>query len=371
MGRRFGKTALGTWLLAEPALRGRPTAWFAPTYKYLDQVFDRVSQALAPVMLHRNQQMKWIQLKTGGCIDFWTLDGDDPARGRKYDTAIIDEAAMVPKLRHQWNAAIRATLTDYQGGAWFLSTPKPRSRSDGAAFFGELFDRGQGDGEWMSWQMPSTTNPFLAASEIEAARYELPELVFRQEYGAEFVEFAGGIVKREHLRYSQPPAGLEIVMGVDLAITTKARSDYTSIAVLGRQQSTGRVWVLSVIRDKFEFHDVCELIKREAARWNPRVIGIEKIQYQAAVVQELSRTTTLPVRGVAPDSDKMTRFMPLASRWERGEGEMAPGITDAFVDELLNFPEVEHDDQIDACSIAWETLNVFKPGPSATARIRI
>ena len=54
----------------------------------------------------------------------------------------------------------------------------------------------------MSWQMPSTTNPFLAASEIEAARYELPELVFRQEYGAEFVEFAGGIVKRR-LRHSR------------------------------------------------------------------------------------------------------------------------------------------------------------------------
>jgi hypothetical protein len=51
-------------------------------------------------------------------------------------------------------------------------------------------------GEWRSWQMPTSANPFIAASEIEAARDELPERVFRQEYLAQFLESGGGIVRR-------------------------------------------------------------------------------------------------------------------------------------------------------------------------------
>lgn len=370
MGRRFGKTALGTWLLAEPALRGFPTAWGAPTYKLLEEVWSRVAGALAPVVRRRDQQQKRLELVTGGVVDFWTLDAPDPARGRAYARFLLDEAAMAPNLRQTWEQAIRPTLSDYRGDAWFLSTPKPRALHDGAAFFRELFERGQGDGDWKSWRMPSSTNPFLAVEEIEAARLELPELVFRQEYLAEFVDFQGGIVKREHMRYTAPPplSELEVVVGVDLAISTKETADWTAVATIGRHRCSGEVWILSVVRSRMGFRDAMAMIQAEASRWNPDVVGVEQVQYQAAAVQELMRTTTLPVRGINPGGrDKLTRFFPLAARFEQGMVHIVPGISDSFLDELLSFPGTQHDDQVDACSTAWECLNVFKPTESTTA----
>jgi predicted phage terminase large subunit-like protein len=371
MGRRFGKTALGTWIFAKPALEGKPVAWFAPTYKTLEEVWSRVERTLSPVTRRRDTQQKRIELVTGGVLDFWTLDAPDPARGRAYARAIIDEAAMVPKLRSMWEQAIRPTLTDYRGDAWLLSTPKPRAMHDGAAFFRELWERGQDpDSEWASWRMPSVTNPHLAPDEIEAARKELPELVFRQEYLAEFVDFEDGLVKRHHLRYADPPPlrELEIVVGVDLAISLKNTADWTVVATLGRHKD-GRVWILSVQRIRAEFRGVLAMIESEAKRWNPRVVGIETTQYQAAVVQELSRTTTLPIQGVRPDKDKVSRFLPLAARFEQGLVYLTPGISDVFVDELLSFPAVQHDDQIDACSTAWECFNAFKPDHRTSAQI--
>lgn len=373
LGRRFGKTAFCTWEFAQPALEGFPVGWFAPTYKILDETWSRVERALSPVTRRRDGQQKRLELITGGVLEFWTLEVPDPARSRAYRRVVIDEAAMVPKLRSLWEQSIRPTLSDYQGDAWFPSTPKPRALHDGAAFFRELFDRGQHEsGDWMSWRMPSSANPYLAQAEIEAARLELPELVFRQEYMAEFVDFEGGLVKREHLRYSAPPPleELEIVVGVDLAISTKETADWTAVATLGRHRVSGEVWILSVQRARMGFRDAMAMINAEASRWSPTVVGVEQVQYQAAAVQELLRTTTLPVRGINPGGrDKLTRFFPLAARFEQRLVHVVPGISDSFVDELLSFPGTQHDDQVDACSTAWECFNVFAPTESTSASI--
>ena len=35
------------------------------------------------------------------------MDGDDPARGRKYGAVFVDEGGMVPGLLTTWSAAIR------------------------------------------------------------------------------------------------------------------------------------------------------------------------------------------------------------------------------------------------------------------------
>jgi hypothetical protein len=90
-----------------------------------------------------------------------------------------------------WQEDLRAALSDRQGSAIFISTP------DGRGYFYDLFMRGQSDDwpDWASWQLPSSTNPTLNKGEIDAARRELPDWVFRQEYGAEFVAFEGKVYK--------------------------------------------------------------------------------------------------------------------------------------------------------------------------------
>lgn len=365
LGRRTGKTVLGLDVLIDlpgGALDGRPVAWMSPTYKLLEDTWLMARRWLQPIIARQDSQQKRLELMTGGVLDFWTLDDPDAGRGRKYARVVIDEAATARHLREAWEQAIRPTLTDYRGDAWFLSTPKGRN------FFSELYERGQVDTTWgwRSWQMPTTENPYIDPNEIEAAKQDLPSLVFRQEYLAEFVDFGGSAVRREWIKVGAAPDGLSTVMGVDLAISSKQDADYSAIAALSRD-ANGNIYIRDVQRTRAPFHQVLQFIKSMAARWAPTLIAIEQVQYQAAVVQELLRTTGLPVRGVRPDKDKLTRFQPLAARYEQGLVWHNPGLNKEFEDELLSFPAGDHDDQADACAMAFGALSRTH-GP-LTARI--
>jgi predicted phage terminase large subunit-like protein len=361
-GRRFGKTLLSClWLALLPggalasktSSKGRPVAFFAPTYKLLIEVWDSMIHTLTPVIRKANKTDMRIELITGGTVDFWTLEDADAGRGRKYARIVIDEAAHARYLKDAWERAIAPTLTDLRGDAWFISTPK------GMNYFHELYQRG-GDPnhpEWASFHMPTTVNPHIPSDEVERARIELPELVFRQEYLAQFVTFGAGLVKPEHLIDSPAPAGLPVVLGVDLAISEREGADWTAIAAMSRDPATGLVYVREVERHRAGFAAVLERIKAAAARHRPKVIAIEQTQYQAAVVQELSRTTSLPVRGVRPDRDKVTRFAPLLTRYEQHQVRHDPsGCPAWFREELLAFPDGQHDDAVDALAYAWQAL---------------
>lgn len=182
-GRRFGKTTLGVDLDLDVALEGLPVGWFAPTYKLLDEAWRDVQRAAREVIVATDRQQRRLEFVGGGVLEFWSLDHPDPGRGRKYARVVIDEAGIVRDLETIWTQAIRATLTDLKGDAWFLGTPK------GKNYFDQLFQRGQqGEEVWQSWRFATVANPFLDPNEIEAARLELPDLAFRQEYLGEAVE---------------------------------------------------------------------------------------------------------------------------------------------------------------------------------------
>lgn len=345
-GRRTGKTKMGVRLLIEPALQGYPVAWFAPSYKLLEEVWREVAQATAEITQASDKTAKRRELVTGGVIEFWTLDGEDAARGRKYKRVIVDEAAVARTLEEQWQQAIRPTLTDMMGDAWFLSTPK------GQNFFYQLAQRASTDPTWMFAQFPTSANPYIEPSEIAAARAELPELVFRQEYLAEFVTQEGTLLRAEWLKTALPPAGLRLSMGVDLAISQKEGADYSAAVLLG-SDAQGNVYIGHAERVRATFNQVLEWIKRLAEQWQPAVIHVEQVQFQAAVIQELLRTTNLPVRGVKPDRDKVTRFLPLQARYEQGLVWHSPTLPPEFERELLSFPLGAHDDFVDAAAYAY------------------
>src|SRR5574343_1713232 len=92
-GGRWGKSALSVNLLSETALDGYPAGYFAPTYKLLDGTFNECLSALEPVIKRKNDH-QFIELITGGKIEFWSLENELAGRSRKYKRAIIDEAAF-------------------------------------------------------------------------------------------------------------------------------------------------------------------------------------------------------------------------------------------------------------------------------------
>ena len=346
MGRRWGKSSLGQHLVAQHI--SQPIGWFAPTYKLLEEAWRNITKVYAPIITGKNMSSKRIDFVGGGSVDFWSLDNADTvARGRAYKLVVLDEAAMAPNLEDAWQQSIRPTLTDLEGGAWFLSTPK------GLNYFYELFQRGNsGDASWKSWQMPTSSNPYIRKSEIEAARLELPDIVFAQEYLAQFVTMDGGRVRREWLKYGESDLNPEKYMAVDLAISTKENADYTAAAVISRNND-GSIFVHDVQRFRGGFGAVLEFVNSMAQKHNPRVIGIEQVQYQAAVVEELLRRTKLPVRGIVPDRDKLSRFQPLEARYQQGLVIHSRNLPREFEDELLSFPHSPHDDMVDALSYAY------------------
>lgn len=191
-GRRWGKTILGQELVLRALERGWSVAWGAPNYKYLQEPEDDLYRLLGGVegAVVRKAERR-ILMPNGGKAEFWTLDDSDAGRSKKYHRWIIDEAAMVAGLGPLWQNAIRPTLTDFAGDAWFLSTPKGPSDA-----FASFYERGQEDGEWKSWRMPTGTNPHLPASEYDWQNLEaegMPRSVYQQEYLAEFVMPAGAV----------------------------------------------------------------------------------------------------------------------------------------------------------------------------------
>jgi len=169
--------------------------------------------ALEPIIARKNDH-QFIELITGGRIEFWSLENELAGRSRKYKRIIIDEAAFAKDLWKRWTESIRATLSDLKGDAWFLSTPKGKND------FHKLYMRGVSqEPNWNSWQMSTYMNPFIDPLEIDDAKKDLPELAFSQEYMAEFNDNSAnpfGIAYIDQCTY--PLSNLPAVSyGIDLA----------------------------------------------------------------------------------------------------------------------------------------------------------
>jgi hypothetical protein len=177
-------------LALDTILKGRPVGWFAPIYKILNPSWELAKKQFEPLISHISEKNMSIDFRTGSKMEFWSEEDKDAGRSRRYALVIVDEAAMIGHLKYAWEQAIRPTLTDYMGYAWFFSTPKPvAAECPGGMYFDELFKRGQasqaagkGKRSWMSWERRTSENPFMAQSEIDEARRDLPEAVFNQEY---------------------------------------------------------------------------------------------------------------------------------------------------------------------------------------------
>ncbi len=215
VGRRWGKSFLGGQLVSQAAIeRGVPCAWFAPTYKLLAEAWRDVRRVYHALITASNEQEKRLDFFGGGSIDFWSIDKPDAGRGRKYAVVVIDEAGIARNLQDAWEGAIRPTLTDLKGSAWFLGTPKGRN------YFHQLFQRGQsGEPGWKSWRLGSVDNPYIDPSEVEEARSSLPRHVFEQEYLGIPADDGGNPFGLDAImRCLAPISSAEpVVFGVDLA----------------------------------------------------------------------------------------------------------------------------------------------------------
>jgi hypothetical protein len=268
-GRRFGKDIEILDLVAETILDKYPVGWWEPTYPSLSDGWRRAKALLQPITRRVSESNHRIECSGGGVLDMWTLERPDSGRGRKYKRVIVNEAAMARFLQEAWEETIRPTLTDYRGDAWFWSTPKGRN------FYWQLWKRGQDplrhEQGWRSWRFPTVSNPHIDPAEVLAAKAELPERVFMQEYEAEFLENSAGVFRGVYdavddgrSANEEPKEWETYVAGLDLARV----NDFTVITIFdssGRQVYHERFNQLSWERQINAVVDVSE--RYHVAMW--------------------------------------------------------------------------------------------------------
>lgn len=260
---------------------------------------------------------------------------------------ILDEAAAIPDELY---GAVRPMLAVSRGRLVLMSTPRGEQ-----GFFFDTWAKSKG---WEKIEVPWQQCPRIDPAFIEEERLERGNAWVAQEYECQFIGAGATRIQRAWLKYEDhaPLQDLKIALGVDLAISEKATADYTAACVLGRD-ATGNLHVLEVARTRASFSQQIEFIKQLAAKWQPAIVGIEDVQYQKAMVQQISAQTSLNVRGIRPDRDKVSRFAPLEGRYELGQVWHVRGLDPAFESELLSFPKGTHDDFEDAMSIAFAVLD--------------
>ena len=348
-GRRWGKSRLAFALALETIAQRMPVVYMTPTAVDYEKRWSEATEFYRPILKDAKISEGVLLFTNGARMDWFGLHRFDGIRGNRYARAIIDEAAHSPNLEDAWTKVVRPALADFLGDAYFLSTPA------GGNYFKTLYETNHP--AWQSWQMPTTSNPFIDVGEIMAAKDDpnTPDIVFRQEYMAEFIDLQGALVKREDIRYGQPFEGyrVEYNMGVDLAISTKEGADYTAIAVVGKVEN--RYYIVDVMRRQMGFNDTKTAIKKMAAKWQPTFVNIEAVQYQAAIVEDLKmEMREYYVNAIHPDRDKRSRFLPTLGKYEHGLVYHSPSLPPEFEGELLQFPEGDHDDMVDAVVYAMK-----------------
>lgn len=357
-GRRFGKDVLGHELAVDTLLDQAPAAWFAPTYRMMLDTFKDMVNLLRPITTRTNASDHRIETVGGGVLDFWSLDGET-VRGRRYKRAIVNEAAMVPDLLRKWNEAIRPTLADFAGDAWFLSTPRGR---DG---FWTLFQMGKGDkADWRAWQYPTSANPHINPAEVAAMRDSMPERAYMQEIEAQFVEDAGLVFRRVRdcataQRQERAQEGHSYIFGVDWGKT----NDYTVISVLDEKSRE------LVYMDRFNQIDYAVQRGRLRAlydRFNPSYIIAESNSIGEPIIEQLRRDGMRVRPFNTTNATKTEAIEALALAFERGDIRIIPDET--LINELQAYelerlpsgavrysaPDGLHDDCVMSLAIAWQ-----------------
>ncbi len=383
-GRRFGKTQHGIRrAIIHPTrglLAGQPVGWFAPAYKYLDEAFrDFIRTIPDEAIASINRSDRRIDLKNGGVLEGWTTEGGDPGRSRKYALAFFDEAAKDLNLKNVWQKAIRATLSDLKGEAWFYSTPR------GMDDFHDFYLRGQpgvhAKKGWKSWIMPTSINPIIARSEIEDARSELAESIFRQEYLAEFVAEAGEYFKREWFSgklyqidqaYKEGFQHLRRFIAWDFAISQTEQSDWTCGMPFGVNHKRDML-VLPGTR-RFRERDgrtIANHFVDLAVAIDPDVVLVETGHIwsgiRASVDEEMSkRKRWFSIVEVAPTragndptreaKQARARSLQALAQWGRVYLPDDATTNDIILPEWLSFPGGRHDDTIDPPAMAANYL---------------
>ena len=212
-------------------------------------------------------------------------------------------------------------------------------------------------------------NPYASQMIIDAAKKSMPDVLFRQEYLAEFVDDAAIFENIEELacmKTHKPDHTQEYWVGIDIAL----KDDYTVITVMNAEDEV-------VYFDRFNQCTAPQLKARVIKvndDWQPQTIMIEANNQGLPIIDDLE---------IEHGLNNIERFQTTATSKQR----IVNNLINAFSSKKIKVPNVDiykseletftmiigatgkpkfeaasgfHDDIVMSLAIAWENLNENK-----------
>lgn len=204
--RRAGKTvATINDVIRRAVVENKPDGRYAFIAPYYNQVKDLAWTYLKnyarPILAEPPREAELsVLLVNGARIRLYGSDNPDRLRGIYLDGVVIDEFGdIVPAL---WTDVVRPALSDRQGWATFIGTPKGRN-----AFF-ELWAGDKKDwpgainlpDEWFSMMLKASETGLVGAAELIDARKQMGSDQYAQEYECSFEAAIKGAFYADEMR---------------------------------------------------------------------------------------------------------------------------------------------------------------------------
>jgi hypothetical protein len=262
-GRRFGKTDLAKIWISQGLVQGWECAWFAPRHMTWSEVYSDLADTLRPILDTSSKGAAVMRMRTGGRLDFWSLENSIAGRGRRYRRIVIDEAAFAKdgdnkvdgSMMATWEKSIKPTLYDYGGEALVCSNSAGKNPDN--FFYNICTDPQYGFHEFHSTTLDNPLlpkrlqNESLEAWQRRRVKFQADlirdndPLVYAQEYLAEFVDWSGvAFFSRDKLLYDNRPVPYPNICDavfavIDTASKTGTENDATAVTFFAVNRHSG------------------------------------------------------------------------------------------------------------------------------------
>jgi predicted phage terminase large subunit-like protein len=364
-GLGSGKTRAGAVeILRQPA--GSLGLVIAPTYRLLQDATQRTFFELthkaedggAQLVEWHSTSRQETRLVNGSTILWRTATEPDRLRGVNAGWAWVDEAGIVDE--DVWRI-IMGRLRREPGRAWLTTTPTgaqhwtARLLGDPSAYVVRARTR------------DNTALPPEYIADLES-RYDAQWRA--QELEGQFVDWSGGLIRREWIRTIRPdalPTPLRWRRAWDLAASERASADETT-SVRGALGPDGTLYLAAPIAGRWAWPEARQVIARtaEAEAEMVREVGVEQVASWRAAVDDLATAPIwlrVTLRRLTPHGDKLACASPWAARASSGRVVIVEGWDwSGWLDQWSAFPGGAHDDRVDAVSRVAEMVTTTATG---------